>query len=214
MKRLSVRCSVSLLVLLSMLLLVGCTGLREVTGTDEPQIIVFQTGSTWLAITLRIFNGLFLGLTSLLLGIFIGWRVAKDFVKESNKLKALGIFFIGLLFVSFGVFMLSGNLFWWSYSERITLDRGSMTMEVEKKYILSHESYRLAFADISHVKYQAGIRGQSSGAVSYDVPYGKVTLVLSDGREIELSQDGQKSQHKLAQRISEFTQRKLVEENR
>ncbi len=87
-----------------------------------------------------------------------------------------------------------------------------MAKEVEKKYILSHELYRLAFADISHIKYQRGTRsaGQSGGMV----PYGEVTLVLNDGREIELSQDGPKSQHKLAQRISELTQRKLVEENR
>ena len=210
MKKLSVRYSVYLFVLLSMLLLVGCTGLREVTSTDETEIIVFQTGSTWLAITLHIFPVL-IGLSGLLLGIMVVW-VAKDFIKESKKLKGLGVFFFGLLLVSSGVFFLGTALFWWSYSERITFDRGSMTMEVEKKYILRHESYRLAFADISHVKYQAGRR--SAGQYGGDVPYGEVTLVLSDGREIELSKDGQKSQHKLAQRISELTQRKLIEEYR
>jgi len=197
---------------------VGC-GLKEVPSIDDPDTIVFQTGSPWLAILWNIFI-VFVGLGSLLLGILIVWATAPDFVKKSNKLKALGGFFFALLFsLSFmggGAMAIFGGSYWWSYSERITIDKNSMTMETEKKYFLRHETHRLAFADISHIKYQTGLRpqGGSGTAASVDVPYGKVILVLADGREIKLSQDGPKSQHKLAQRISEFTHKKIVEENR
>ncbi len=105
--------------------------------------------------------------------------------------------------------------YWSSYSERITIDKNSMTMETEKKYFLRHETHRLAFTDILLIKYQTGRRTQgSSTGASYDVPYGEVILVLGDGREIELSQNGPKSQHELAQRISDITHKKIVEENR
>ena len=210
MKRLAIRCSVVLLILLFMASVVGCDGLREVPSNDEPEIIIFQTGSTWLAILLNIFY-ILCGLVSLLLGIMIVWATAPDFVKKSNKLKALGGFFFtllfSLLFVCGGAMALVGGTYWSSYSERITFDKSSMTMETEKKYFLRHETYRLAFADISHIKWsQYWVSTQSGGTMK-----GEVILLLSDGREIELGKGGPRSQHKLARRISEVTQKELIE---
>ena len=213
MKRLLIRCSVILLVLLLMASVVGC-GLKEVPNIDASNTIVFQSGSPWLEILFNIFL-IFVGLGSLLLGIIIVWATAPDFVKKSNKLKALGGFFFtllfSLLFVFGGAMALVGGTYWSSYSERITFDKSSMTMETEKKYFLRHETHRIAFADISHIKYQTFIAQGQGGT---DMPRGEVILVLGDGIEITLSQGVRKSQHKLAQRISEFTHKKIVEENR
>lgn len=42
--------------------------------------------------------------------------------------------------------------------------------------------------------------------------HGKVILVLGDEKEVELSRNGPKSQHRLAQRIVEVTHKELTEE--
>lgn len=207
MKEVFIRCSVFLVIVLSMVLLVGCGGLAEVPTVDDSETIVFHNGSPLIRILIFTLLAL-VGLFGVLLGIFVITSMAKDFGKKNNKLKGIGGILLFLLVPLGGVMMLSGPFYWWPYSERITIDSSSLTIEAEKQYFFRDETLRLSFDDISHVKFVKYIvKSQYSSTVN-----GKVILVLGDKKEVKLSHNGPKSQHRLAQRISEVTHKELIEE--
>lgn len=203
MKKLIVLCSVILLVSLFMASVVGCEELREV-DSHEPNTIVFQTGTPLILILLLVLAGL-IGLLALAGVIFGFWVCATDFVEGNERLKNFGYLLIclfmlggvvGLLYIPYGT----------PYTVRLTVDRSAGTVNLEERYLLKRdETLALTFAEILSIKCVLSRKTWETGSP----PYGKVILVIRDGREIEVSSDGQRYNYDLARRISQATYRHL-----
>lgn len=205
MKRLFVRYSVLLLVLLLMASVVGCTGgVKEVPGVDNPDVIVFQTSNTAILMLAYILAAYIFGLGGLAIGIIMGWISVKALARESNKLKWLRYLSLWIMLALGGAFLLTAPFYLWPYSESITIDKSSGTIEAERKYFLRDETLNIAFADIFYVKWSQRDSGERA--------IGEVTLVLWGEIEVELRSDGPKAQHELARRISEATHTILIED--
>ena len=205
MKRRFIRYLVLLLVLLLMAAVVGCSELKEVPSVDNPDIIVFQTGN---ALPFMAVGVLFIGLIVLALGIFTGWHTVRDYAKERKKLKWLGNLSLAIIITLGGAVYASVPFFISPYSENITIDKSLMTIESKKNFFLRDETLRISFADISYIEWsqQYHISGETGGDWE-----GEVVLVLYDGTEVELSDNGPEAQRDLARRIAEFTNKELVE---
>ncbi len=205
MKRLFVRYSVLLLVLLLMASVVGCIGgVEEVPSVDNPDIIVFQTSNSGILMLAYLLAAYIFGLGGLAIGIIMGWISVKAFAKESNKLKWLGYLSLWITLALGGAFLLTAPFYSWPYLESITVDQSSRTIVAERKYFLRDETLNIAFADIFYVKWSQRDSGERA--------IGEVTLVLWGGGEVELSSDGPKAQYEMARSISAVAHKILIED--
>jgi len=184
---------------------------RETPTTGQPGIMVFETGGG--SIVLTIFLPL-MGLAFVCGGLWFLWVLGRNFMEEVkhggliNELKDSWMLLVALLVFILGAFMLYMGTWENPHSERIVIDKAPETIEIEKYYLLRHETELVSFRDIRHIKYVV-VR-------DYSVPgsppsKGKVMLVTYDGKEVEVSEDGARPHHELARAISDATGKPLMD---
>jgi hypothetical protein len=167
--------------------------LKKVPSPAET--MVFKTGGT--SILFRIFV-LLIGLVCVIFGIAI--------IVAVKHIITVGL---GLFMLVGGGLMLYGICYWVPISQYVVIDKTTEVIEIKRTYLLrTTEEYRVPFADILSVKYKRYSLHSSDNITTY---HGSVDLAISDGREVDVSRNGPRSQYKLAKAISNAANKPLLE---
>ncbi len=182
--------------------------LREVPSTQDPQTIVFETGTDSIV---QFIVMMLLGLLMLLVGGFLSWAVTAEFVTErQDRLKNFGLALLFLVIFAMGAGILYYEIWEDARSERVVIDKTSETIKIEQSYFIRADTeLRVAFVDILHIEYYYD-RGSHATTPSI-APSGTVKVTKYDGTTIRISGDGPEPQYNLAKSIAEATRKPLIE---
>jgi len=199
---------IGLLVLGWLFITIVWAQLREVPSIHDPQTIVFETGTGSIV---QFIVMMLLGLLMLLVGGFLSWAVAAEFVTERQKLrdrlKNFGLALLFLVIFAMGAGILYYEIWEDARSERVVIDKTSETIKVEKSYLLRDETELwVAFEDIRHIEYY-----YERGSPGVGASCGAVNVIKRDGTTIRISDNGPQPQYNLAKAIAEATRKPLIE---